>query len=172
MSRSSVRVPVVFLLALFVPAASFADGVGWRGWGPRAGLSSDPDQVVGGVQFDLGEFASHVRFQPSVDIGVGDHTTTVSGNLMVSYYFPVQAKVTPYAGGSLTATYFNFDQNCRGFAASIARRGRCDDSDTEIAPAGVGGIEMKLSGKVRFLAELQVGFADLPETKVVAGWIF
>jgi len=172
MSHRFTRIAVVSLVALLIPGLAAADGVGWRGWGPRGGLSSDPDQFVGGVHFDLGEFVPHLRFQPSVEIGIGDNTTTLQGNFMVAWYFPIEAKVTPYAGGSVSVAFYDFDADCRGFGGSTASGGVCDDSETEIGPVGVGGIEMELSGKTRFFAELQLGFGDLPEAKVIAGWIF
>jgi len=172
MSARLARVVMITLLGLMVPATASGDEFGYKGWGPRVGISSDPDQVFGGVHFDLGEFAPHVRFQPSVEIGLGDDVLTLAGNFMVAYYFPVKAKVTPYAGGSLTAVYFDFDNDCGGFGTSFGGRNRCGDTDTEIGPAGVGGIETKLSGGARFLAELQLGFAELPEAKLTAGWTF
>ena len=36
----------------------------------------------------------------------------------------------------------------------------------------VGGIETKLKGGSRFLAELQVGVGDVPDIRVLAGWTF
>jgi len=36
----------------------------------------------------------------------------------------------------------------------------------------VGGIETKLKGGTRFLAELQVGLADAPDIRAVVGWTF
>jgi len=166
MSRRAILIILAVLTGLIVPVSARAGDFGFKGWGPRVGLSSNPDQIVGGVQFDLGEFAKNVRFQPSAEIGFGDEVTTLAGNFMVSYYFPVEAKVTPYAGGEVSVVYYDFDK-CDGSPHSA-----CGGSDTEIGPAAVGGIEMKFSGKTRFLAELQIGFADLPDFKVVAGWIF
>ena len=159
---------IVALILFFAPGAAQAQEMGLKGWGPRVGVSTDPDQVVGGVQFDLGEFARNVRFQPSAEIGFGDHVTTLQFNAMVAYYFPIKAQVTPYAGGSISAAFYDFDSNCGGFGRSFG----CESHDTKIGPVGVGGIEMKLSGKRRFLAELQVGFTDLPDAKLVAGWLF
>lgn len=171
MVQATARMIVVALLVAFVaPAASQAAEFGFRGWGPRVGISSDPDQVFVGAHFDLGEFAENVRFQPSFEIGFGDDTTTYAGNFMVAYYFPVEGEVTPYVGGQLSAVFFDFD-NCGDFPRQFTN-GSCDDSDTEIGPSAVGGIELKLESKARFLAELQLGFADLPEVKLLAGWTF
>ncbi len=167
------RIVLLLLLpVLSTPALAQSRGFGFQGWGPRVGISSDPDQVIGGVHFDLGDFARGVRFQPSAEIGFGDDVVTLLANGMVSYYFPIDAPVTPYAGGALTVAFYDFDSDCEGFGGRFGRgRGDCD-SETEIGPTAVGGIEMKLDGGSRFLAELNVGFADLPEVKVVAGWTF
>jgi hypothetical protein len=170
--RTMRTLQAVILVSLFLPAAALAGDIGFRGWGPRVGISSNPDQIVGGAQFDFGEFASHVRLQPSAEIGFGDHVTTFQANVMVAYYFPVKSNVTPYAGGSLSAAFYNFDSTCRGFGNAAFGRNRCNDNTTEIGPVAVGGIETKLSNKARFLAELQLGFGDLPDAKLVAGWLF
>ncbi len=160
MKRKWIGLVVAVVLGLAISGPAAAE-IGYRGWGPRVGFSGDPDQIVGGVHFDLGEFAPHVRWQPSVDFGFGDDVFALTGNLMVAYYFQVQGTVTPYAGGQLTAAYFSFDDGRGG-----------DDSDTEIGPAGVGGIETKLKSGTRFLAELQLGFGDIPDVKVLVGWTF
>jgi len=159
--------PLALILAL-IPASALAGDIALKSWGPRVGISSNPDQIVGGVQLDLGEFAEHVRFQPSAEIAFGDHVNTIQANIMVAYYFPVESNITPYAGGSISAAFYDFSSNCRGFARSFG----CDHHDTRIAPVAVGGIETKLSGKTRFLAELQLGFGDLADAKIVAGWLF
>jgi hypothetical protein len=165
----SVRSLFSLLLVLsLVPAAALAGDIGLKSWGPRVGVSSNPDQIVGGVQFDLGEFAEHVRFQPSAEVAFGNHVNTIQANVMVAYYFPVESNITPYAGGSISAAFYDFSSSCRGFARGFG----CDHHDTRIAPIAVGGIETKLSGKRRFLAELQLGFGDLPDAKIMVGWLF
>ena len=147
--------------ACLVPGAARAE-VGLRGLGPRVGLSQGPDQILGGVQFDLGEFAKNVRWQPSVELGGGDHVTTLLGNFMVAYYFPIQSKVTPYAGGEVSLGWFRYSGDSE-FG---------DETKTRIGPAAVGGIEMKLKGTTRFLAELQVGFNDVHDVRAMVGWTF
>ncbi len=161
MKKRWVRIAVAALLGCVASGPALSD-VGYRGWGPRVGISDNPDQVVVGAHWDLGEFAPRVRWQPSVDFGFGDNTFAFTGNLMVAYYFPVKASVTPYAGGQLTAAYFKFHNH----------NGR-DDSDTAIGPAGVGGIETRLKSGIRFLAEIQIRLAgDIPDAKLLVGWTF
>ncbi len=173
MSIRIQRAALLLLIVLATPAITRAAGFGFQGWGPRVGISSDPDQIFGGVHFDLGEFGPGVRFQPSAEIALGDDVTTLTANGMVSYYFPVDAPVTPYAGGQITVAYYDFDSDCSGFGNSFFSSNETDcDSETEIGPAAVGGIEMKLDGGSRFLGELSIGLSDLPEMKITAGWTF
>jgi len=170
MSKLVTGIALAILIA--TPTAALADDFGYRAWGVRAGISSDPDQFVAGVHVDFGEFAKQVRFQPSAEIGVGDDVFTITGNIMVSYYFPIQASITPYAGGQITAAFYNLDHDCNGFGRRFGRPGACDDTETEIGPAAVGGIETNLQGGGKFLAEIQIGTGDLPDVKLLAGWTF
>jgi hypothetical protein len=154
------------LIAVAATVASAAEGetgVGFRGWGPRVGLSTDADQALVGAQFDLGEFIPHLRWQPSIELGYGDDKASFYGNFMVSYYFPVNAAVTPYAGGQVTT--WLFDQN--GPDPDFE-----DGFNVEIGVYAVGGIETKLKHGNRFLAELQVGVGHVPDIRLLAGWTF
>jgi hypothetical protein len=167
----SIRKFLTVALILAAGAGSTAqaadtDGIGLRGWGPRVGLSDGPDQVIGGLHFDLGEFTRNVRLQPSFELGLGDDTLTLAGNLMVAYYFrQVEGRFTPYAGAEITAAYFDFDDD------DGPGPGNRDD-DVEIGPAAVGGFETRLRGGTRLLGELQVGLRDVPDVRIVVGWIF
>jgi hypothetical protein len=154
---------LVTALAAVLCAGEISAEVGYGGWGPRVGISDDPDQIVAGVHWDLGEFAPHVRWQPSVDFGFGEDALSLSGNLMVGYWFPTKAAVTPYAGGQVTAAYIDYDTDDK-------KNG--DESETEIGVALVGGIETRLKSGTRFLVELQVGLGDIPDAKLLAGWTF
>jgi hypothetical protein len=170
--RSMVVVCVIVAAAAVASAeaaepASTQPGVGFRGWGPRVGASSDADQVLVGAQFDLGEFIPNLRWQPSAELGFGDDKLSLYGNFMVSYYFPVNAAVTPYAGAQVTVWLFDEDNpnnNPNEFD---------DGFNAEIGMYAVGGIETKLKGGNRFLAELQVlPIGDVPEVRVLVGWTF
>ena len=161
--------PAALLIAVVAAAGApaLAADVGFRGWGPRFGVSDDPDQVLGGVQFDLGEFAKHVRWQPSVEVGAGDDKISLFGNFMVSYYFPVDAAVTPYAGAQVSAWFFDNDRDPND------NNDEFDDGfNTEINLHAIGGIETRLKSGNRFLAELAVGVDGNPDFKVMVGWIF
>ena len=169
--RSLLGMCALAAMLAAVPAAA-ADaaaepGVGFRGWGPRFGASADADQVLFGAQFDLGEFTKNLRWQPSVELGFGDDIASLYGNFMVSYYFPVKAAVTPYAGAQVTVWLFDEDD-----PANNKNNGYDDGFNAEIGLYAVGGIETKLKGGNRFLAELQVGIGDVPDVRVLVGWTF
>jgi hypothetical protein len=161
-------IAVACVIAAAATVASAADttsttGVGFQGWGPRFGASSNADQVLVGAQFDLGEFIKNLRWQPSFELGFGDDKLSLYGNFMVSYYFPVKAAVTPYAGAQVTLWMFDQDGNTNQFD---------DGFNAEIGLYAVGGIETKLKGGNRFLAELQAGIGDVPDVRVLVGWTF
>jgi hypothetical protein len=136
-------------------------GIGWRGWGVRVGASQNPDQIYGGVHFDLGEFAKDVRFRPYFEIGSGDHVTTLQAMAEVTYLFSKVQVWKPYVGGSLGFDYVTLNDVPSGV----------DDTDTGIALMGIGGIETKLKSGTKFFAELKIGFADDDaDAKVGVGW--
>ena len=161
----TLRLTVALILAVLFACAPVSADIGLRGWGVRVGVSDDPDQVLGGVHWDLGDFSPNWRFQPSVDAGGGDDIFSVSFNAMSAYYFDLDSSsVKPYAGGQVTASWFSYDDP----------PGNDDDDDTEVEVglAGVGGIELPLKNGNRFLAEIQVGFGDIADFRVFAGWTF
>jgi hypothetical protein len=152
-------VVVLALVVLAVPAS--AQEMGFRGLGPRVGFTSDPDQVFGGMQFNFGEFVPHLRFQPNFEFATGDDYDIISVTAPVHYRFVVQANVVPYAGGGITLAYVNVDEP-HGHS----------DSEFEIAAKGVGGVEWPLSNGNAFFLELNVGFGDIQDAAVMAGWMF
>jgi len=158
----------VTLIATVAPAAD----IGWYGWGPRVGIASDPDQVIAGAHFDLGEFTRNLRFQPSAEIGVGDDIVSFYGNAMTAYYFPVKGSVIPYAGAQLTAWLVDFDDDPPGRGNNDFDDEFDDGFNTEIGLAALGGIETRFKSGTRFLAELQLELTNHPEVKVMAGWTF
>ena len=143
-------------------AASGTSGIVWKGWGLQAGASSNPDQFYGGVHFDLGEFARDVRFQPSVDIGVGDHVTLLTALAEVHYIFSKVQVWRPYLGGGAGFTHAGFDDHAK-------RRG--DESDTRLALMGIGGLETRMKSGTKFHVEAKVGLGDNdPDLKLGVGW--
>ena len=152
---------LVFLTALsllLVPAVSQAeDNVGFRGWGPRVGLSVNPDQVVFGAHADFGQFAKRIRFQPNVELGLGESFTTLSINGDFSYRFVSKwDSWSPYAGGGvgLNMAFLDGDtKNTADFGVSL-----------------LGGIERGLSGGGRLFLEAKLGLVDSADAKFMVGW--
>jgi opacity protein-like surface antigen len=168
MRRFLLAVPVLFALAALVPAdealAQGTTGIGWKGWGVRVGASADPDQVYGGVHFNLGEFAKDVRFRPTVEVGFGDDVTTLQALAEVHYVFSKVQVWKPYVGGGIGLAYVNVDDDDNGDG---------DDSDTEFAFAGMGGVETKMKSGNGFFIEGKIGIGDNdPDFKLGVGWSF
>ena len=145
------------------PAYSTGSDIGWRGWGVRAGVTDDPDQVVGGVHFNLGEFVRHLRFQPDVQLGVGDDVTTIYGTAPVYYRFGTETRFTPYAGGGVSLGFVDRD---------LPASSNADDTDFEIGGKLTGGLEWPLEGDGAFFVELSLGFGDIHDAQIVAAWSF
>jgi len=135
--------------------------VGFRGWGPRVGLSLNPDQVHFGAHLDFGNFAQHVRFQPNVELGFGDDVKLFTVNAEAAYRFSSHWDVwTPYLGGGIGANIKSVDN------------GKNNDSQTDLGVNLLGGIEKGLSNGDRFFLEAKVSLNDVPDAKVTVGWTF
>jgi len=140
------------------PRASF----GWQGWGVRAGVASDVDQVLGGAQFNFGEVASHLRFQPDVQLGAGDDATSLYGTAPLYYRFRSNAGMTPYAGGGVALGWVDHDAPGSGNA----------DSEFEVGARATGGLEWPRARGQAFFVELSLGFGDVHDLTAVAAWAF
>ena len=141
--------------------AGGGDELGYRGWGPRVGLTSGPDQVHVGLHMDYGVFAPRVRFQPNIEAGFGDNLTLVTFNFEAAYRFRDRWDAwTPYLGGGLGLDWYNFDN------------GPYDNSDTDLGMSVLGGIERGLKNGNRFFIEAKLGLTDAPDAKFTAGWTF
>jgi len=163
-----MRTTVVFMLTALTLAASAARAdeesgpgtdIGFRGWGPRVGVSIDPDQVHFGAHLDFGNFAQHVRFQPNIEVGVGDDLTLITVNAEAAYRFSARWEAwTPYAGGGLGANIRSYDND--------------SDSETDFGVNLLGGIDRGLSRGDRFFIEGKFSLNDVPDAKVTIGWTF
>lgn len=146
------------------PALALADpgtDVGYRGWGPRIGLSLNPDQVHFGAHLDFGNFARYVRFQPNVELGFGDDVKLLTLNAETAYRFSSRWDVwAPYLGGGIGANI-----------KSVDARGD-NSSQTDLGVNFLGGIEKGLSSGDRFFLEGKVSLNDMPDAKMTVGWTF
>jgi opacity protein-like surface antigen len=143
-------------------SASGGSGIGFRRWGLRVGVADDPDQVVGGAHFDLGEFVRRLRFQPDVQLGFGDDHTTLFFTAPAHYHFDTDTSFTPYAGGGIAVGFVDHDNPGPGN----------DESEFEVGGRVTGGLEWPMSGGRAFLVELNLGLGDVHDVAVIAGWTF
>ncbi len=147
-----------------VPAGADEPATGHSGWGPRVGLRIDPDQVTGGVHINAGRLFDRVRYQPSVELGVGDDVTVISINALEgTYRFAENWEAwSPYLGGGLGIVVVNHDGG----------RDRGDDSHTDVGLSAVGGIEKGLRSGSSFFVESRLGLIDQPDLELTVGWTF
>jgi hypothetical protein len=156
-----VAVAVSLSPAVSAQSSAGAGGIGWEGWGVRVGASSDPDQVYGGVHFELGHFAKDVRFRPSLEVGLGDDATLWQALAEVHYVFSKVQVWKPYVGGGAGWTWINLDNVPQG----------ADDSDSDLALVGVGGVQTKTKSGTLLFFEGKIGFGDAdPDLKLGVGW--
>lgn len=153
-----------FLLFLALMACALpvsAQQLEYGGLGPRGGVSSDPDQGFLGVHFNFGEFAPHLRFQPSLEVATGDDYDILSANFPAHYRFSPAANIVPYVGGGVVAAFVDYDPP-----------NRRSDSDFEIGFKAIGGIEWPLRNNNDFFLEVNIGFGDIQDAQILAGWMF
>jgi hypothetical protein len=148
-------------LGLDSAVASPETDIGFRGWGPRIGLSVSPDQVHFGAHLDFGQFANHIRFQPNLELGFGDDVKLFTVNAEAAYRFSARWNVwSPYLGGGVGANIKSADD------------GNGNDSQTDLGVNLLAGIEKGLRNGDRFFIEGKVSLNDVPDVKVAVGWTF
>lgn len=161
-ARMILTVGILTIALGSTPAAATPDtDVGFSGWGPRIGLSLNPDQVHFGAHLDFGNFARHVRFQPNVELGFGDDVKLLTLNAEVAYRFSSTWDIwTPYLGGGVGVNIASVDTGGKNV------------SQTDMGVNLLGGIEKGLSNGDRFFIEGKVSLNDVPDAKIAVGWTF
>jgi hypothetical protein len=124
-------------------------------WGPQAGLSIDPTQVVFGFHA-VAPLARSVDFVPSADLGLGDGAFTIAGNADVHVNVAPDNSLRPYLGGGVTI--YNFNPNEDGA-----------DGGTEVGAMLLGGIWLNREGATSYYLEAKVGLGDVPDFKFLVG---
>jgi hypothetical protein len=138
------------LALLAVPVVAAGQGMGFKGWGPRAGFRLDPDQIVVGAHLDLGDVAKNVRIMPEVSAGFGDDVTLISINPEVHYVFrdaTLNATTWLYGGGGLNFLYANVD-------VPGELEGLVDDDD--IGLSLTGGVEHRIGDGRLVMGEMRI----------------
>jgi hypothetical protein len=150
--------PIIAMLALFVSPAEAQRAAGFHGWGPRGGVTIDPDQAHVGAHFDLGDLAPRLMLFPNVEIGFGDDVTVLAPMFEVDYRFTDSwGTWSPYLGGGLGPVFAWSDGS----------------SSTDVGLTIQAGIARQLSSQPGFMFfEFKVGLIDYPEVKFTIGWNF
>jgi hypothetical protein len=104
------------VLATVVPLLVVLPAEAQTTYGVRAGIAADPDQLVVGGHLESPGLTSsgRLRLRPSVEIGVGDDSTVVSGNIDFVYVmdFPASEWSTYFGGGpSFNIVHEDFSGN-------------------------------------------------------------
>jgi hypothetical protein len=148
-----------FVLTIALLVVSTGIGQARTTWGLHGGLSSGPDQFIVGPHLNLEAVGERVYIVPSAEAGFGDHLFSMSFNGDVQYRFRVDGKVHPYAGGGLSAYYFNLDGG--------------GGSDTNLGVDVLGGIFFgEMNGRPMFL-DVKAGLTDeVPDWKFQFGFQF
>ena len=150
----AARLLAVLVGGAVTGAASAATAVGF---GPRVGLTGDPDQLHMGLTVCSADVAPQLRFVPSVDVGIGNDLVLLSGNFDFKYVFPTQSEWRPYMGGGPALHFIRYDNY--------------DWEDTEVGAGVFGGMQTATRSGA-FFTELRLGLIDSPDLKFTVGWLF
>lgn len=150
------------IIGLLCSPMAFADQhpVGFRGFGPRIGVTVNPDQFHFGGHIDFGDLVEQLMILPNIEIGVGDNVTTIAPTFELDYRFRADwGAWTPYLGGGIGPLFYSVKHG---------------DSQSKLGlymQFGIGkGSAYNSSG--HFFLEGKVGLADAPDFKVTVGWTF
>lgn len=150
------------ILALLLSLTAFGGNrpAGFRGIGPRLGVTLNPDQFHFGGHIDFGDLAENLMMLPNVEIGLGDNFTTVSPTFELDYRFRSDwGAWTPYLGGGIGPVFYS------------AKHG---GSSSELALYLQFGIGKGSAGSQagHFFIEGKLGLVDAPDFKATVGWTF
>ena len=91
-------------VALMLPAAPASAQVTF---GPRGGVSGDPDQFFLGAHLDSPDLGHRVTFRPNFEIGFGSDVTLLTVNLELVHWMPLaKSRWQLYAGGGLGTNFW------------------------------------------------------------------
>jgi hypothetical protein len=135
-------------------------GAGYRGIGPRLGMTINPDQFHFGMHIDFGDLAPNLMMLPNIEIGFGDNFTTVAPSFELDYRFRSDwGAWTPYLGGGIGPVFYS------------VKHGGSSSEMGLYAQFGIGkGSSRSESG--HFFLEGKVGLVDAPDFKATVGWTF
>jgi len=160
-----VVLAALLLTLLAVPAGAAEVAVtqdrslGIQGYGPRIGVSIDPNQLVLGGHVDMGDpFPQTAWLFPVLELGLGDNTTVLSlGSDLLFRVRETFGVWNPYGGAEIA------------FLLTDPSGG---DVATDIGLSLVGGVAKELAPSGRFAGEVKFGIIDSPTVKFLVRWTF
>jgi hypothetical protein len=152
------RHSIVLVAAVITFACLALPGRAGATVGIRGGFSSDPDQILIGMQVETPPVGKDLYIIPSGEAGFGDDAFTLSFNGDFQYRFGSQQNARPYVGAGVTYFYADPDNG---------------ESDTSFGLNFLGGvIFQQKSGQPIFLEAKIALDDDLPDFKMIVGLNF
>lgn len=140
-----------FVTLMFLP--SLAIGGGAIGVGVRGGVSSNPDQLVGGLQFAVGPRVGVLRIVPSIDLGIGDQVTSFSFNGDVLLRLNLDGSSVSFFGGAgPSIIYYDTEGPQSAWKTGISL---------------IAGLESAISLAGGADIEARFGLGDAPELRLI-----
>jgi hypothetical protein len=147
-------IALLLAAAVFVLAAGPASAE--TSWGPRAGMSFNPDQIALGAHVRI-PVATSLSIIPSADIAFGDDAFTIGLHGDLAYSFSAGSSLRPYIGGGFS--FYSYDSDNEGA-----------DTNSETGVSALGGIWLNADGSTPFFIEGKLYFSDnMPDFKLMAG---
>ncbi|MDZ4724177.1 MAG: hypothetical protein SGI97_09780 [candidate division Zixibacteria bacterium] len=153
---------LVLTVGLFctLPVSSQARPAGFRGMGPRVGLTVNPDQFHFGGHIDFGDIAPRWMMIPNIEIGVGDDFTTIAPTFELDYRFRDNWGVwTPYLGGGIGPIFYSHKNGASASEVALYLQ----------FGIGKGSVAAETG---HFFIEGKLGLVDAPDFKATVGWTF
>jgi hypothetical protein len=125
-----------------------------QGLGVRAGVGADPDQFYVGGHYVTAPLVDRLRFQPNVEVGIGDDLTLVAFNVEFGYWTRLNRDWQIYAGGGPALNLYDSD--------------RFDETEAEPGFNLLVGFQQRKG----LFFEFKVGLIDSPEIKLGVGYTF
>jgi hypothetical protein len=137
---------VLVAAALTAPAAPVFAQVTF---GPRGGVSGEPDQVFLGAHIETPDLGHRVTFRPNFEVGFGSDVTLLTANLELVHWMPLpNSRWQLYAGGGIGTNFW------------------IDDVDKVMS--GVLNAVFGLQHDAGLFAEMKVGMQ--PRVKIMVGY--
>ncbi len=141
---------------------------GFHGMGPRLGMTVNPDQFHFGGHIDFGDLAENLMMLPNLEIGIGDHLTTIAPSFELDYRFRSDwGAWTPYLGGGIGPVFYSYQHDY------WYNHGH-DNNQTDLGLYMQFGIGKGSAGSQsgHFFIEGKLGLVDAPDFKATVGWTF